>query len=682
MVVTAPAVREEAARQDVTAFATVIDTTTAPTRVDTLADALSDTVGVQVRRFGGLGDFSTVSVRGFSPGEVQVYLDGVPLSRADNETVNLADLPLDVVDHVEVYRGVSPLAFAQSGPGGVVNVVTRRPGDQPVTAASASWGSFDTRKADVVHSASAGNWDYLAFAHYLGSAGDFEFTNDQGTPGTADDRTETRINNGFNLGDLTARVGWRPGPSLALALTTESFVKQAGEPGGGSVQAEDAHLNTLRQLVHLDAALSQPAALPVQIDARVYGLYQQEQFKAPFEGPVSSGGFFPTDTDERTTTAGGQVLVRGALGAHQVPGLLLAASDERLAETDHIGNFALQPGAAPDRTRVRGTVAGEDEVLLFGDRVSIVPGLRWEVFRDDFPGDPRVPPALRAGGVSVRDFWSPRLGLRAEARRGLTFLANLGQYAREPNLEELFGNRGVVRGNPRLKPEKAFNWDVGFRFVAPPLVPALSGAGLEYAYFDNTIDDLIALRANTASISSPFNVSRAHVSGHEVSARGRLWNRLGLVANYTHQDARDEGDDPKKQGQLPGRPAHEAYVQVELAWSPASPLPFGAWAARWWPGRLFYELNLIADNVLNQAGSQPDVPANTQRRVDARTYHGVGLELALPVAGVRVTFEVKNAGDDRTADAFGFPLPGRSLFATVSYGFGRAAPTSPVGGQR
>ena len=124
VLVTGPAVRETTAP---TAFATVVDTRAAPTGVETLSDALAETVGVQVRRFGGLGDFTTVSVRGFSPRQVQVYLDGVPLSRADNETVDLSDLHLDAVERVEVYRGTTPLRFAQAGPGGVVNVVTRRP---------------------------------------------------------------------------------------------------------------------------------------------------------------------------------------------------------------------------------------------------------------------------------------------------------------------------------------------------------------------------------------------------------------------------------------------------------------------------------------------------------------------------------------------------------------------------
>src|SRR5581483_1027062 len=61
------------------------------------------------------------------------------------------------------------------------------------------------------------------------------------------------------------------------------------------------------------------------------------------------------------------------------------------------------------------------------------------------------------------------------------------------------------------------------------------------------------------------------------------------------------------------------------------------------------------------------------RQVASRVLHGVGLELTPPfLPRLRITGEVRNAGDDRTADVFGFPLPGRSFFVTVSYGFGRS----------
>jgi len=651
VVVTAPPVREETTAHDPTAFATVVDAASAPSQVETLAEALSEAVGVQVRRFGGLGDFSTVSIRGSSAGQVQVYLDGVPLARADNEAVNLSDLPLDAVDHVEVYRGTTPLAFARSGPGGIVNIVTRRPGDTPLTGASVSYGSFDTRKVDVVRGAKVGAWDYLGFAHYLGSAGDFTFRNDLGTTANpADDRNETRRNNGFDLGDLTGRIGWHPGGPLAASLTTDTFVKEEGVPGVGSVQARDAHLRTLRQLAHLDVDVTPAGGLPVDATLSAWNVYETQAFRDR-RGEVA---LVPTDTEDETIAPGAQALVRGAVGAHNFPGLLLAASDERFTERDR-----LRPDASPpDRTRFRGTVAGEDEIVALGERLSIVPGLRWEIFRDDFPGTPGTPASLDVRGVRVRDFFSPRLGVRVAPHPMVTLLANAGRYAREPNLSELFGTRGVVVGNPRLRPEVAFNRDAGFR-LSPPRLGPLDDTHLEYAYFDNAIDDLILLVQNSQRLVRAENVTSASVRGHEVTVRGRLWERVGVTANYTHQRGRDTGDVSFLRGkQLPGRPADEAFARCELAWSPEHPLPF---ATRLWPGRVFYEANVIADNFLDRANV---------RRVGSRVLHDVGLELGLPLAGLRLTLEAKNAGDDRTRDVLGFPLPGRALFATLSYGFG------------
>src|SRR5207247_113487 len=276
------------------------------------------------------------------------------------------------------------------------------------------------------------------------------------------------------------------GGTLAAALTTDTFAKDEGVPGVGSVQARDARLQTLRQLAHLDLDLTPAAGLPLAAGGGAYVLYERQAFQDP-RGEVA---LVPVDVEDETTAT-----------------------------------------------------------------------------------------APQARGARVRDFLAPRLGLRAAPHPALTLLANLSRYAREPNLAELFGTRGVIVGNPRLRPETAFNRDGGFRLTAPPLGP-LAHAAFEYAYFDNQIDDLIILVQNSQRIVRPENVTSAAVRGHEVSARGRLWERLGLTANYTHQRARDTGEVTFLRGkQLPGRPADEAFARLELAWSPAHPLPL---APRLW----------------------------------------------------------------------------------------------------
>jgi len=659
VVVTAPPLRDDApAPRDPTAFASVIETREAATSVETLAEALSNTVGVQVRRFGGLGDFSTVSIRGFSPGQVQVYLDGVPLSRADNEVVNLSDLPLDAVDHVEVYRSITPLAFAQSGAGGVVNVVTRRPGDEPIAAGAVSYGSFETRKASLAYGRTVGAWDGLVFGQYLGSKGNFTFTLDPNEFFNAPPQSEqTRINNAFNQGDLTGRVAYHGSP-FTLAITTDTFVKSQGVPGRAEVQSPTGHRDTLRSLTQLDLT-SEPGALPINVDGSVFGVYQSQTFTA------TADAAFPTsDTTDRSTTVGGQLTLRGAIGVHQVPALLLAGSGERFVVHDGVGQFGKTlPGTAPARTRARFTIGGEDEFLLLGDRLSIVPGVRWEVYHDVFPPDPLdLVPATNVSGTTTRDFVTPRIGIRADVGYGATLLGNATRSARMPNLTELFGDSGVVQGNPNLQPETAITWDLGGRVRSPWTNAVLTDATLEYAYFWSDIDDLIVLVPSSVNVFVPTNIGAATIRGNEVALRGALWDRVLVTTNYTHQRTRDEGSEAFARGkQLPGRPANEAYARVELVWSRDRPLPIGSLGDRLWPGRIFSDLDFIAANYLDRANRE---------RVGSRALVGIGIDVTLPWAGLHAAWEMKNVTGDQTEDALGFPLPGRSIFFTLSAGFG------------
>jgi iron complex outermembrane receptor protein len=348
--------------------------------------------------------------------------------------------------------------------------------------------------------------------------------------------------------------------------------------------------------------------------------------------------------------------------------VLVASSVERFVDADAVGSSLLRPGTSPARTRTRLALAGEDELLLLGDRVSLVPSVRWELFRDVFPADSRVKvPSEQVSGTRSQDFLTPRLGARVDVGWGTTLLGNVGRSARMPNLTELFGNSGIVAGNPDLRPETATSWDAGARLRSPWTNAVLSAATLEYAYFSSDIDDVIVLVPSSVSVFTPKNIGAATIRGHEIALRLGLQDRVLFTANYTHQDARDATDDPNYRGnRLPNRPADEAYARLELVWSPERPLPFGA---RLWPGRVFYDVDLIADNFLNRANTE---------NVGSRAYHGLGLDLTLPWAGLRVAAEVKNLTNDQTVDALGFPLPGRSLFVTVSYGFGVKTAPNPT----
>src|SRR6185295_12756127 len=281
------------------------------------------------------------------------------------------------------------------------------------------------------------------------------------------------------------------GAPLTVAFTSDSFFKSQGVPGMESVQSPTGHRDTVRQVANLEASLAPTAVRPVGVDGSLFVVHQEQHFTAS-----DPPRFFFGERDVRdvTTTAGGQLVARGAIGTHHVPGVLVASNVERFEQTDEVGNVGLRPGTSPTLTRTRLTLAGEDEILFFADRFSLVPGLRWEWVGDVFPGDDRV--RVPGGGDAARrseDFLTPRLGVRGELGHGLTLLANASRSARIPNLSELFGNNGTVQGNPDLVPETALTWDVGFRFRSPWTNDVLTAWGLEYAYFASDIDDIIVL---------------------------------------------------------------------------------------------------------------------------------------------------------------------------------------------
>ena len=632
---------EDAPSEDRTVFSTVIDTSEKTAEADTLTDVLAESVGVQVRRLGGLSAFSTLSIRGSNPGQVQFYIDGVQLSRAQNEVVNLSDLPLDAVERVEVYRSFVPVAFSRAGPGGAVNIVTRSPGPVPRTGISSSYGSFQTRKVSAERSQRIGRWEYLLFGNYMGSKGDFEFHNDNGTPSDVnpyDDFTDTRRNNAFNAVDLLGKGALHLSERAVLTLTDQAFWKNQGVPGRDTTPALDSSLEQFRNLAHLRGDFSEVGVPGLDVRTTAHLIYDQAQFD---DSRGEIGGVF-RDTDDRTFAAGADTLFTYYWGRYQVPSLLLASGYETYNPSDRI----FPAGAGPDQNRALVTVAGQDEISLWNERVVVAPAIRWEWLRDDFSGS--VPPQV-AGAAQPRaqtdNFTSPRLGTQVRVLPVLTMLGNIGRVYRAPNFTELFGARGVVVGSSDLDAEKAFNRDVGFRYWQEHL-GRIDEIRLEYAYFDNDIDDLIVLVPVSANVLRPQNID-ARIRGHELVLFVRALRHVELTANYTHQHAVDESGESTDGNRLPGRADYEAYFRAEL------------YAER---ARVYFDISLIGDYFLDRSENQFS-------RVPARQLYGVGVSGRPFDPKLTLTFEVKNLTDDQTEDFAGFPLPGRSYFGTVQYGF-------------
>lgn len=90
----------------------------------TVADALSALPDVAVRSYGGLGSLAQASIRGSSPAQVLVLLDGVPLNSVASGQVDLSTISTDAVERIELLPGPFAAIYGSGALGGVINIVT------------------------------------------------------------------------------------------------------------------------------------------------------------------------------------------------------------------------------------------------------------------------------------------------------------------------------------------------------------------------------------------------------------------------------------------------------------------------------------------------------------------------------------------------------------------------------
>ncbi len=116
-------------------------------RLTNLNNLVGHTAGVKVRRQGGAGSDLDLSINGLSGNSIRYFIDGVPLDSKGSE-VNLDNIPVNIVERVELYKGVVPAALGSDALGGAVNIVTRRE-RRNFLDASYGIGSFHTHSADL-----------------------------------------------------------------------------------------------------------------------------------------------------------------------------------------------------------------------------------------------------------------------------------------------------------------------------------------------------------------------------------------------------------------------------------------------------------------------------------------------------------------------------------------------------
>ncbi len=616
--------RPEDLPDDPTAFTTVIDVDRYEGEAKTVEDVLAEVPGVRVRRFGGPGQPSEVTIRGSTASQVVVLLDGIRLDSAQSGVVDLSTVSLDLLERIEVSRGGGSVQQGSGAIGGVINLVTRRPGAEPRTVVAGELASFGTGQGSAIHAARYDDWEVTGAYQGFTTRGDWEFlrpvTKVGNTLVVPNPPSLTRINNAAQIHTGLVRVGRDVGEDLHVSLQDYGAFTSRGAPGldsgGGAFggQRPDAHQRVTWNLADLSAEAVDVTPLALGATTHLYHRYQRLHFRDP--SPLLGA---PIDADQTSQTFGGRLAIERELSfagtAHRAS-LVFEGSEDRL-----------DAAAFGDPSRLALAAVVQDDVGLLGGRIRLVPALRY----DDTEG--------------FGDQLVPRIGVVVEPWEWLRLKANLERAYRAPSFDELyFPDEGFLRGNPGLRPEEAVAWDAGLALAFRGPWP-VDRMGVEAAYFDSDIEDSIVFVLISPYTVAPVNTGRARSRGVEVSASLGLVGWVQLFGAYTYLDAYHVGSGTP----LPGRTENEVSGRVVVG--PPSGvvkifgetlytgvIPVSASGRTILPARTTYDAGVVVDLV--------KVPVLGDR---------------LPLRSLLLSLVASNLTDVSVRDAQFFPQPGRIL---------------------
>lgn len=562
-------------------------------------------------------------------------LGSIPLTSAADPSLDVGALPLWPGASFRVYRGFAPASLGTTGHlGGVLAI------DPPSAAAGertewwAAAGSFGSLKLRAGDMRRAGGLTLGTGIFASRSDGDFPFemVNSRGEEVTALRRNARSLTVG-GISRASLDLGWG-----TVSATLLADARQQGLPGLPLFPAKAARLDSTRIVSGADVVVRTARGA---WRAAAWGRRETSELRDP------RSKINPTRTSElrgsEVLAAGGSIGWRG----RALPTLLIGPSVDARAE-----GFRSEVdgrGGAP-AGRLAGGLGLDIEWKAL-EALTVSAAGRFDARRDAS--------LVGEGGASNSTDAAPSGHVGASYRVADTAVvsSHVGALYRPPSFFELFGDHGALIGDPSLRPERALSVDAGLH---GDVTDSGTRLGYEVVGFVTYARDLIAFLPLGWSTFRARNVEQARIIGLEVS--GELAAR-GLVTSvsYTLLATENLSDDPLSRGRpLPGRPLHDLAYDASYKLGPA---------------RAHYALDVVAGTTVDTQGT---------RALPARVLHGAGVSLDLPWArGLVASIEAQNLFDLRAlyvaspllgasvmtpvSDFLGFPLPGRTLWATLRF---------------
>ena len=472
--------RDETSRSAVGSSETVIGREEIEIRNQlTVTDLLRTVPGLEVTQAGGAGKQTAIRLRGASPSQTLVLLDGVRLNTTTNADVDFAHLMADNLERIEIVRGPQA-TYGSEAMAGVVHLITR--------SVERGWrGSLSAETGSREHERLAGTLAGKGGAFDLSLSGsDWSTESVSQIPGSEPDPYENRTLStrvGADLpGSGRVDVVWRDVTGdVALDGFGVEDLNALAENDGRHVALTATRPLSSRwtQTLRIGQAITDLEGIDPDT---VFNNYRIESDTEWWEAQA--------DLDLSRAESGGSHILNLGLSSERRDGFNRGGFDQQT----EIDSWFAQSQWSPTRSvHLTGAVRRDDH-SVFGAETSWRATAAW---------------ATRSGRSRVR--------------------GSYGTAFRAPSINELYF---PFAGDPDLLPETSEGWDVGVHQAW------LDGRlSVDLGFFDLQLDNLIEFDLGTFQFA---NIAEARSRGVEFDGRYR-GRRFDLSLGHTYTDAEDGG---------------------------------------------------------------------------------------------------------------------------------------------
>lgn len=635
-------------------------------------DVLARTVGVTVRNTGGMGSASRISVRGLEGKRMGMYIDETPMSQLSN-FVALNDIPTNMIERIEVYKGIVPYKFGGSALGGAVNVVTK---EYPPIYLDFSYeiGSFNTHQVSSVLKRT-NRKSGLQFG--VGGVVSYAKNNYKMTLANLDGRIVERDHDRFNkiMGGMSVKATQWWFDEMKWELI---FMKTRQEIQGIDLNVREAYNHSTNYVTALTLKRNNFFLDGLDFDFSAgyiigkYGLCDKAEHRYDWDGkvlpPVSSFGGeqnnFASDGNNRSNELTAKLNMGYTLDIHHALNLNIYADHNSLHPNDSLMDKSLGFRANfPSKMKTL-TVGLSYDLTLFDGRFQNAFTLKEFLFSSHSRSidiySVKEPQPVKTS----KNYIGFSNAMRYKFTNDLMLKASFNSEVRIPTSEELIGNGYSILASPALRPERTSGVNLGllYRHIK-------AGGGLievELNGFYNQLEDMIRFTPDMIPTMARYrNFGSVRTKGVELEAKGDICPLLYLYANGTYQDLRDvrktipgtEVENPTRNKRIPNVPYLLANFGAELHKENL----FGGSGQN---TRLLFDASYI-----HQYFYDFEVSKFQERKIPTSMTMDAALEHSFCNDRWTITFKVKNLTDRRIVSELNRPLPGRYIGIKVRYLF-------------